>query len=530
MANQKSKPGVTNNAPYVVVAFQRDVGSALLWGGGCFEVKSVGTESFQTAYEYCRTITGDVMRYDIDQIQDPTPIQVAARGDLVMQQILYNIWKISRERNCGINLLIVQRDCVDQARVKDPNFFTRGFWLYDLRATGRWTFGNDTIVGMNAKSPQLTEDQGQFTVGAIVPFMQENYSTVNSALGAGFIQMAIADQGSCANGDCGDDQVGCKVVVGLRTGVAQPDISYDGGVTWASMAALFTAVTGSAYSAVAVNGRVLLQEINTGTSAITTHVITLNSTLTSFTDTIATVNGGYTMSDKYSMAGNNPVVAPDGLLVWGGEDGQVFKSSNNGGNWTRIANNVTAVTTVSKVANFLRMATVNGKLYAIARDGDNPASDVHTMFLVSEDSGVTWTLAGYSVEDTPTYLKLIPAGEDALIINNGDQATYNPTPNQMVFRWSPSGVDPVGKNPTGITNIDEIIPLDERGNNLLIVDNTSLVYRSVDGLATASPEVIGLTAGAGLTAWAMCHTDTDDSVYLALHTNLVKARENGFLF
>jgi hypothetical protein len=152
------------------------------------------------------------------------------------------------------------------------------------------------------------------------------------------------------------------------------------------------------------------------------------------------------------------------------------------------------------------------------------------MFLVSEDSGVTWTLAGYSVEAQPTYLKLIPAGEDALIISNGDQATYNPTPNQMVFRWSPSGVDPVGKNPTGITDIDEIVPLDERGNNLLIVDNAGLVYRSVDGLASASPESIGITAGAGVTSWAMCHTDTDDSVYLALHTNLIKARENGYLF
>ena len=521
MANQKSKPGVTNNAPYVVVAFQRDVGSALLWGGGCFEVKSVGSESFQTAYEYCRTITGDVIRYDIDQIQDPTPIQVAARGDLVMQQILYNIWKISRERNCGINLLIVQRDCVDQARIKDPNFFTRGFWLYDLRATGRWTFGNDTIVGMNAKSPQLTEDQGQFTVGAVVPFMQNNYSTVKSGLAAGFIALAIGDMGSCASGDCGDDHTGCKWMVGLRIGAAHPDVSYDGGVTWSAMSEVAIA-SNSAYSLTSVNGRILLQEFPTvAGGTVITRVLTPNATLTSYTPTVATVNGGYTMSDKYVAlgVGNKPVVAPDGLLVWGGEDGQVFKSSNNGGVWTRIANNVTATTTVSKVVNFLRMATVNGKLYAIGRDGDNPAADVHTMYLVSEDSGVTWTLAGYTVEAQPTTLKLVAAGEDALVNVNGD-----------IFRWTPSGVGTVAINPTGITNIDEVIPLDERGNNVLIVDDSSLVYRSVDGLATATPEVIGLTAGAGVTSWAMCHTDTDDSVYLALHTNLVKAREGGYLF
>jgi hypothetical protein len=283
-----------------------------------------------------------------------------------------------------------------------------------------------------------------------------------------------------------------------------------------------TVGTNSAYSLTSVNGRIILQEFPTaaGGTVITT-VLTPNSTLTGYTATVATVNGGYTMSDKYVGigVGNKPVVAPDGLLVWGGEDGQVFKSSNNGGNWTRIANNVTATTTVSKVANFLRMATVNGKLYAIARDGDNPAADVHTMYLVSEDSGVTWTLAGYTVEAQPTILKLVAAGEDALVNVNGD-----------IFRWSPSGVGTVAINPTGIANIDEVIPLDERGNDVLIVDDSSLVYRSVDGLATASPEVIGLTAGAGVTSWAMCHTDTDDSVYMSLHTNLVKAREGGYLF
>jgi len=525
MAKTISKTAVTNNAPYTVVALQRTTGGPLTWIGSCLEIKGVGTESFQTAYEYCATMSGKAIRWDIDQIQDPTPIQVAARGDLRLQNAMMQIWKNSREKNCGFNILILQRECHEEARTRDANFFTRGFWLMDLRATGRYTFGNDTLVGMNAKSPQMVEDQMQFTVGSVVPFMQYEYITLDGSTPVSFFDLAIADAGRCANGDCGDSTDGCRVLVGAADDI-QPMISYDGGATFVDMGTILgglDAETSMPYSLTVINGRIFLQEYNQNTHAIATYIATLNSTLNGYTSTNAQVAGEYTMVDKYSGVlspfQNAPVLAPDGTLVWAGSDGNVFKSTN-GAVWTRIASGVQVTTDSVVTVNFVTLAVNGDVIYGIGRDTNNPATDTQTVYVVSRDSGATWNLAGYTVETTPAFLRLSAVG-DGMVVNHSG----------ILYRWDSAGIGSTSINPVGIANVMRVIPMDEYGASVLLIADGK-VYRSIDGIATAALENTGLTLPGTVStaAYAMCESITGDGAVVAMNGLLFRTRDSGLLF
>lgn len=515
-----AKQGLTNLQPFTTVALQRRDGESLLWVGGCLEIKAVGSDTFQTAYEYCKTAAG-YTRYDIDQISDPTPVQMAARGDVKLQQAIYQIWKRSRDTNCLINILILQRECVDNGRTKDPNFFTRGFWLTGLRATGRWTWGNDTLVGMNGKSPQLTEDQGQFIVGSIEPFMQNEYSMVNSGLTEEPLMMAIADVGSCASGDCEGEQDGCQVVayMGSAAGaglLAYIGISYDGGATFADITGGSGLTADPPYFLTAINGRILIASRDAATDAVQMKVLTLNSALNGYTASTPSIIGSGTFSDDLGLLGNKPVLAPDGQIVWAGDGGEVYKSGNNGGTWVRIANAVSVFTTVSKPAiNFYRLKTVGDRIYAVARD----VGSLQTIYLYSDDSGVTWTLSSYVVEAMPTAMSIASAGGRVFVIRNG-----------LVYEWTSGGVSTVSLNPTGITAIDSLIALGENGNDMLIISSDNTVWRTVDGLNSARQESIGTTLPAGGSAYALCDGANHESVFISGEKVLIKGQAEGFLF
>lgn len=515
-----AKQGLTNLQPYTTVALQRRDGESLLWIGGCLEIKAVGSDTFQTAYEYCKTATG-YTRYDIDQISDPTPIQMSARGDVKLQQALYQIWKRSRDTNCLINVLILQRECVDNGRTKDPNFFTRGFWLTGLRATGRWTWGNDTLVGMNGKSPQLTEDQGQFIVGSIEPFMQNEYSSINSALTEEPLSMVIADVGSCASGDCEGEQDGCQVVayMGSASGaglLAYVAISYDGGAS-------FTDITGGSgltadppYFLAAINGRILLATRDTATDAVQMRVLTLNSTLTGYTASSPTIVGSGAFSDDLGLIGNKPILAPDGQIVWAGDGGEVFKSGNNGGIWRRIANNVSVYTSAAQAGiNFYRLKTVGDRIYAVARN----VGSTQTIYLYSDDSGVTWTMSSYIVEAMPTSMEIAAAGGRVFVIRNG-----------LILEWTSTGVSTTSLNPTGISLVDYIVPMGDNGNDMLIIASDNTVWRTIDGLSTARQESLGVTLPAGGSAYALCDGANSESIFISGEKVLIKARAEGNLF
>lgn len=507
-----SKPGISNLQPYTVSAFQRTDGSSLLWIGGCLDVKGAGTETIQTAYEYCATHAG-IKRFDMDQVADPTPIQMSARGEPLMQQQLYNIWSRSRDTGCTVNLLVLQRDCVDAARTRDPNFFIRGYWMRGLRATGRWTFGNDTLVGSNAKSPQLTEDQGSFTVGSIEAFTQEDYVALNQSLTREPFQLAVADKGSCPNGDCGTGYDGGNVVVyiGDNSGVGDAYVSYNAGATWASGPTL----TDAGYCVANLNGHVLVADHDATSYLAQPQLMTFNDALSSFTTTVPVIVGSGTFYDKINIPGNAPFMAPDGTALWLMGTGQVFKSTTNGGIWTRIANGVSLYTTAAKTLAFVRGITVGNRVYAIARDADT--SSAQTIYAYSDDSGVTWSLASYVVESTPTTVGLFGAGDRVFVENDGD-----------LFEWTKLGVGTTDIAPAGIATVKQVISLGMNGNDILLVDGNNAIWRSVDGLQSAHKESTVLDTGA--TAFAHVFGAMADYVYIAGGNTLARAKQKGYMF
>lgn len=518
--SQTSELATTNIGPFTAVGFQRFAGDKVFWMD-CIMVKAAGSDSVQTAYEYCADRYGRQHRMDIPQVQDPTPLQLSARGNLERMQQLYTMWKLSKDRGCGLNMLVVQRDCIKPDQVNSPNFFKRAFWMYGMKATGRWTWGNDTIVGDNSKSPQLAEDQGQFIPSGVGVSMQYVYGQVNGSLpGGGFDEFVVVDSGSCGDAKCGVPVAGGQMIIGIKVGTTGCQLSIDGGKTFAA-----TPVgVDPAHSIASKDNIVILTTRDATTQEVEFYVGVPNSGFTGITFTKATVLSGTPTDSK--TTGNGTIggsITDDayGGMLWGGSGGQVFLSENYGSTWKRLANGVTVTTTVANVVNFYSLNRIGNKIYGVGRAG----TSAQNVFVHSNDGGLNWVLDGYIAAVTvPTKVRQYAIGD--VNYANVDGAIY---------RFDPTSIS-AALTPGGYANVNSLIPNPESPNDVLLLAQDGSLRRSMDGLASTNSEASqlgSLAAGLGasdLSSWAYVNTQYSSGILFSQGAGLYKVLESGSLF
>lgn len=470
-----SEKAVTNVGPFTVVGLQKVAGDKIYWMD-CLMVKQLGSESFQTAYEYCADRFGRQHRMDIEQVQDPTPLQLSARGNLERMQQLYRIWEYSRSRNCGVNLYVAQRDCIKPNLVNNPNFFKRSFWVYQMQATGRWTFGNDTIAGDNSKTPQIAEDQGQFLPGALGVSMQYKYSQVNAALpGTGFDEMVVVDAGQCAqNSLCGCPVTGGQMIIGMKSGTANVQMSVDGGKTFAAVTV--GVGTDLGHSIAAKDGIVIFTTRLAADESIKFWYGVPNATFTGITFTQGTILSGTptdgNATDPGSI-GNSVTDDQYGGLLWAGAGGQVFLSENYGQTWKRIANAVTVVTTTARVVNFFSLNRVGSTIYGVGYG----ATGTDLIFVHSSNGGADWTIDGYvNLATAPTIVKQYAIGDTNFANVDG-----------VIYKFQCGSVS-AAMSPGGFALTNNLIPNPSSANDVLALSRAGVLHRTMDQFATTSNE------------------------------------------
>ena len=524
-AAQQSERAVTNIGPFTVVGLQRYVGDKIFWMD-CLMVKQMGSDSFQTAYEYCADRFGNQHRMDIDQVQDPTPLQLSARGNVERMHQLYRIWEFSRSRNCGVNMYVAQRDCIKPNLVNNPNFFKRGFWVYNMQATGRWTFGNDTIAGDNSKTPQIAEDQGQFLPGSLGVSMQYKYSQVNAALpGAGFDEMVVVDAGQCNTGNskCGCPTPGGQMVIGIKSGVANVQMSTDGGKNFAAVTV--GAGTDLAHSIATKDGVVIFTTRLAADQTLKFWVGIPNALFTGITFTQATFASG-TPTDPQAtnpgQKGNSVTDDQYGGMLWAGKGGEVYLSENYGSNWKRIAAGVTVTTTVARVVDFYSLSRVGSIIYGVGYG----ATGTDLIFVHSENGGVDWTLDGYAtLGASPTIVKQYNLGDKNFANVDG-----------VVYRFDCGSVS-AALNPAGFAISNNLMPNPASANDVLVLSRGGVLHRTMDQFATTANEASQLgslaTTLAGtnaLSAWAYSRGQYSDRILFSHGAGLYAAQEVGAPF
>lgn len=466
-----SEKAVTNNGPFTVVGMQKASGDRIFWMD-CIQVKQLGSDSFQTAYEYCTDRFGRNHRMDLDQIQDPTPLQLSARGNVERMQQLYQLWLLSKERGCGINMYVAQRDCIKPALVNSPNFFKRAFTVYDMKATGRWTFGNDTVAGDNSKTPQIAEDQGQFLPGSMGVSMQYRYSQVNAAIpGTGFDEMVVVDVGGCAQGEnCGCPVPGGQMVIGITAGTADVQMSIDGGKNFANV----TAGIDPAFAISTKDGIVHYLTRNVTSKAISFFVGVPNATFTGITFSAATTLSGTPIDSHLTGAkGNSPTDDQYGGLLWAGKGGQVFLSENNGSSWGRIATGVSVNAGGATVVDFLSLSRVGRVIYGVGYS----VTGTNLLFLQSTNGGFNWTLTGFtSLALMPTLVKQTAIGYTNYVNVNG-----------VVYRFTCDAVS-AALTPGGFATVNQLISNPRSANDVLLLPNTGALARTMDQFSSAGSE------------------------------------------
>lgn len=521
----QSERAVTNVGPFTVVGFQQATGGKIFWMD-CVMVKQMGSDSFQTAYEYCADRFGNQHRMDVDQVQDPTPLQLSARGNLERMHQLYRLWQYSRERNCGVNMYVAQRDCIKPNLVNNPNFFKRAFWTYQMQATGRWTFGNDTIVGDNSKTPQIAEDQGQFLPGSLGVSMQYKYSQVNAALpGSGFDEMVAVDAGQCNNGNskCGCGVTGGQMIVGMKSGVANVQLSTDGGKNFASVTV--GAGTDLGHSIAVKDGIVIFTTRLAADQTLKFWVGTPNADFTGITFVQATFASG-TPTDPQAtnpgQKGNSVTDDQYGGMLWAGADGEVYLSENYGSTWRRIAAGVTVTTTTTRIVDFFSLNRVGSVIYGVGYG----TTGTDLIFVHSDNGGADWTLDGYTtLGAAPVIVKQYNLGDKNFANVDG-----------VVYRFDCGSVS-AALTPAGFALTNNMIPNPASPNDVLVLSKTGVLHRSMDQFSTTSNEAPQMGALAAtlagtnaLSAWAYARGQFSDKILFSHGAGLYAVQEVGAPF
>lgn len=494
-----SNTAITNISPYVVAAFGRGCCDPKMLFMSCLQIKNVKSAGVSTAFEYCVDLNGNLVQYNIPQVVDQTPIDMAIRGNVLEQNALAKMWE--RSQNCPVDLLILQRACNAGGRVKEAGFFDRAIWLYGLQGTGSVSYGNDTIMTYNAKSPALVEDQYQFIPKRVSTATQYSYSMVNATLPVAFTQMDVIDNGSCGTNGCGCPVTGCQMVVGMSVGNGLY-LSTNGGASFA--------------------------QIPNATLPTTAHgVSVINGIVYYVTQTgqvwIGVPNSTYS-GISFSQSLNSPAVAPtvasttaniiqsnSGDLLYAGSTSQVW-ASQNGQTWNKIANGFTVVTSAVTVVDFWKIARCNGMIYGVGRN----AANTETVFVYSNDDGYTWALGGYITQAQPDFMKLNCTG-DCVVANIGG----------TIYRFTCNGIS-AASNPAGIPFVADLANCDCNCYDSLSVTNTGIAYRSMDALLSGTQQSLGFNvASSAVASSACCNTKDTSKILFNSGVNLVSASPKG---
>jgi len=489
----------TNVAPYVVSAFGRGCCDPKMLWMSCLNIKNIKSAGVSTAFEYCVDVNGNLVQYSIPQVVDQSPIDIGIRGSLLEQNAMATLW--NRSKTCPVDLLILQRSCSVPSRTKEAGFFDRAIWLYGLQATGSVSYGNDTILTYNAKSPALAEDQFQFIPKSISTSTQYAYSMVNAALPVAFTQMDVVDNGSCGTNGCGCPVTGCQMVVGMEVGNGLY-LSTNGGASFAQIPAATLPTT--AHGVSVINGIVYYVtqsgQVWIGVPDSTYSGISFSQALTSpaVTPTAASTTANIIQSNS-------------GDLLYAGNASQVW-ASQNGQTWNRIANGFTVVTNAATTVNFHKIVKCNGMIYGVGRD----AANTQTIFVTSNDDGYTWSLSGYLTQAAPAFMKLNCTG-DCVIANIGG----------TLYRFTCNGIS-AASNPAGVSFVSDLANCNCNCYDTLSVTNIGTSYRSMDALLTGTQQSLGFTLASSAVASSACCTTKDTSkILFNSGANLVSASPKG---
>lgn len=475
---------------------------------GCVEVSGVQVSPQQIEYARCVTENG-IVTTTIPRVQNPTPFQVKFADNYVKWQSLH---KSMVDRGCKPNFFMASVDCRDANRVSDPNYNTNGLMLYGISLSGSYQYYGGISIHRDPNQSTDRMDQLEFVSSDTnAPWVRKNTYALQALIQNGpsassvpAASIAVVDKGECQDYICGGcDNTGCQKLL-INNGV---DFFYtlDGGSVWTRV---FGSGEGVAQAFGGVAFAVKASDIR--------RYPALDASSTNWADwTVATTD--------VAFAGVTGIAAVDPrILVAGGTDGAVWRSSDSGGSWKQIR---APLVTTANYYNFKAIG-VNDVLKQVVAVGASAANAVYIQ--ISTDRGKTWIQVGAALSGKTW------AGSSHAEILQSDAITYVIVDGDLYRIWCASGtytyekvsVSGASGNITGIGMADPTNP------NILLLTVwdgvTGKVVKTVDGFATSSIETLPFTISAGDVAanpMVACHSKYGDSLLFAFGSDLYYARD-----
>lgn len=444
--------------------------------------------------QYDRTVGPNGVEVDaIRRTADPTPFDVNMAGNFGKWQSLHAGLVA---KGCKPNFLFVNAKCREAAKIQDPTHNGNGVFIYGVDVAGPYQIGNNTAITRDDQQTARREDALQFTSSSIEWYREMKFRRMGTVpVDADWL--VVADEGECADGICGtvDRPGGSVIIAGLGGGATHR--SLDGGATWAAIAGATAGVAGYMF-----NNRFFY--------LTATAVFLTSDPQSSFASWTGATN-------DVSFAGLTCAVQVDPrTILVGGADGQIWRSTDGGANFVRIAN-LTGLD--------VRAMTWNASLQVLVGVFGDTASPAEIR--VSSNGGTSWTsIHTADAWGANSNAAAVSAGAYSYVVINGKLYKIGYAADGTVDATEITVPDASG-------NITGIATNGNSPNDIILTAGlgaaTEKIFRTIDGFAQFVTAVaLPFTPAAVSTINSpivSVQTKYGRSLVAALGTDLIEARD-----